>query len=277
MHGVLIRLRGLGMSFDIEHIDRALNKVADGLAKAAADGHPQRGDAPIPGTDVGSNPNLQTRSWRWTINGKSREVAPFTVRAARHLLQARSWPGNALGKRSIITPTRWTPPGWPAPLSSRSDRMWATMWRNIWNNKNSSWEKTTMWRLAHGALPLPPMGGARPGCPCCEGGWVDTVHLFECPATAGARFWIHHLMSTWYGSILPPFTVLHWMGAATPREISKMPKPNIAMWHSIRTLLSPHYGLSMEQHYPNVIGVVRRTITLPTRPPMQPGTSFPTS
>jgi len=63
VHAALLRLRGLGVSFDIEHIGRAYNKVADALAKAAAEGRPQRGDASIPGVDVGPNPRVQERTW----------------------------------------------------------------------------------------------------------------------------------------------------------------------------------------------------------------------
>ena len=63
VHAALLRLRALGVSFDIDHIARANNKVADALAKAAAEGRPQRGDASIPGVDVGPNPRVQERTW----------------------------------------------------------------------------------------------------------------------------------------------------------------------------------------------------------------------
>ena len=252
VHAALLRLRALGVSFDIDHIARANNKVADALAKTAAEGRPQRGDATIPGVDDGPNPRVQERTWRWQLNGKQCDITPFTVSGARQLLQARTWPGNAAGKQTTINPTRWTPPEWPVTRPTLSGRMWATTWRNMWSNKSCSREKIVMWRLAHGALPLPPMGRARRGCLCCQGGWVETAHLFQCPATAGARYWIHHLLSSWHGSILPPITVPHWLGASVPREISKMPKPNIALWHSIRVLfvssLWTVYGKTLAQH-----------------------------
>jgi hypothetical protein len=156
VHAALLRLRALGVSFGIEHIGRANNKVADALAKAAAEGLPQRGDAPIPGVDVGQNPRVHERTWRWQLNGKQRDVTPFTVSGARQLLQARTWPETASGKQTTINPTRWTPPEWPVTRPTLSGRMWAMTWRNMCSNKNCPRENTVMWRLAHGALPLPP-------------------------------------------------------------------------------------------------------------------------
>ena len=210
------------------------------------------GRRPIPGVDVGPNPRVQERTGRWQLKGKQRDVNPFTVSGARQLLQARSWPGNASGKQIIINPTRWTPPEWPVTRPMLSGRMWAMIRRKHVEQQYSSWEKTVLWRLAHGAFSLNPMGRARQGCLCCQGGWVETAHLLQCPATAGARYWIHHRLTSWHRCIIPPITVLHWLGSSIPRETSKMPNPNIALWHSIRVLFVTSiwavYGKTLAHH-----------------------------